>query len=493
MSNTNIITDDQKYNRAKFWQIFLFSFNNLSTNFPYIILSMYLLMYAQSYLLLSAVVVGWIMTTMRLFDGITDPLIGMLIDRTDTKFGKFRPWIVVGNIIINVTFIVMFTMINPEWSDITKLLLFVIFYVIHVLGYSMQTASTKGGGTIITSDPSQRPLLAMCYAIFGSLFIMVFMAYIPILAQKYPDNMLDPGFWNSLTIIVVICSLVCMLLAVIGIWKKDVPENYRGFKVEKARVRDFFTIIKHNRAIAMLVVAASTDKLAFSMTGTVQIYLFANILLNQNLQSIVSVISIPLLFIFVLIGTYIGKKIAQKTAFVVSTWACLLLSVAAIFFFPEAGASISSAGVIVFLILFLLRNGVNAIPGNFVITMISDCADYEMYLTGRAVPGMMGTLFSFIDKLVSSLNGLIIAGMFALFGLQNTVIEPLVSADQYRGLSAIVLVGLFVLPILGYVASIISMKFYPLDKDKVEEVKNTIALYKEKEADPRSQETNFEG
>ncbi len=71
---------DNKFNRATKMQLFLFSFNNLSTNFPYIILSSYLLFYAQSYLLLSAVVVGWIMTGMRLFDGFTDPIIGWLID-----------------------------------------------------------------------------------------------------------------------------------------------------------------------------------------------------------------------------------------------------------------------------------------------------------------------------------------------------------------------------------------------------------------------------
>ncbi|MFV0255677.1 MAG: MFS transporter, partial [Erysipelotrichaceae bacterium] len=234
-----LLTDGEKYNRAKFWQLFLFSFNNLSTNFPYIILSMYLLVYGQSYLLLSAVVVGWVMTSMRLFDGITDPIIGMLIDRTDTKFGKFRPWMVIGNIIINVTFIIMFTMINPAWSNVTKLLVFVIFYIFHIIGYSMQTASTKGGGTIITSDPNQRPTLAMCYAIFGTIFMMLYMAYIPILAQKFPDNMLDPGFWDAIVKLVVAASVFSMILAVIGIWKKDVPENYRGFSTEKVKIRDF--------------------------------------------------------------------------------------------------------------------------------------------------------------------------------------------------------------------------------------------------------------
>ena len=124
----NSVTENDRYNRATKMQLFLFSFNNLSTNLPFMIVTGYMLFYAQSYLMLSAVIVGWIITGMRLFDGFTDPLIGFLIDRTDSKFGKFRPWIFIGNIIINITFIVMFSMINTDWSVPVKLFVFILFY-----------------------------------------------------------------------------------------------------------------------------------------------------------------------------------------------------------------------------------------------------------------------------------------------------------------------------------------------------------------------------
>ena len=51
---------------------------------------------------LMVTVVGFILTAMRIFDGITDPIVGFLIDKTDGKFGKFRPFIVIGNIILGV-------------------------------------------------------------------------------------------------------------------------------------------------------------------------------------------------------------------------------------------------------------------------------------------------------------------------------------------------------------------------------------------------------
>lgn len=489
MSKENIIADENKYNRASKMQLFLFSFNNLSTNFPYMILSSYLLFYAQSYLMLSAVIVGWIMTGMRLFDGITDPIVGWLIDNTDTKFGKFRPWMVIGNIIINITFVVMFTMVNPEWSAATKLFVFLLFYVFHIIGYSMQTASTKGGGTVITSDPQQRPVLAFYYGAVGMVVLIGFMSFIPAYASTFPDNMLDPSFWASLTAITVGLSFFTMILAVIGIWKKDVKENYQGFSVDKIAIKDFFGILRNNRAISMLVIAAATDKLAFSLTGAVQVYFYANVLMNQGLQALMGLISLPLIILFTLVGTRIGQKVTQKQAFLIMTWVSLVLSVIGIIFFPEPGAAIGSFSVIIFLIALALRSGTGSVTGTFVTTMISDCADYETYLSGRAVPGMMGTLFSFVDKMVSSLNGLVVAGMFALFGLANTQIVPLESAANYQGLEAITLVGLMIFPLLGYIASVIAMKYYPLDQEKMIEVKETIALYKENSQDPRLKET----
>lgn len=489
MSENIKLNDDQKYNRASKLQLFLFSFNNLSTNFPYIVLSSYLLYYAQSYLMLSAVLVGWIITGMRLFDGITDPIIGMLIDRTDTKFGKFRPWMVVGNIIINVTFWIMFVTVDPEWSNSMKILVFLGFYIVHIIGYSMQTASTKGGGTIITSDPSQRPILAFYYGAVGMVIMVAFMSYIPVAAGKFELNMLDPMFWRHIAVIAVICSFLSMILAVIGIWKKDVPENYRGFSSEKVRIRDFVGIIRGNRAIAMLVVAGAVDKLAFSLTGAVEIYMYSNILLNQDLAGFVGLISLPVIILFTIFGTKVGQKFSQKQSFVITSWMCVILSFFCWIFWPEAGAQLTGISSVLFISCYVLRKGAIAVPGTFITTMISDCADYEMYLSGKAVPGIMGTLFSFVDKVVSSLNGVVIAGMFALFGLQNTVIEPLIPATDYSGLTAIIIVGVVIFPIVGYLASLLAMKYYPLDGEKMSEVRETIALYKENAVDPRHIQT----
>lgn len=88
-----------KYNRAKTWQIALFALNMMSTN-TYLFFMSYVSYYANGLLGMSVVFVSTLATSMRIFDGFTDPIIGWFIDHTKGRFGKFRPFLVVGNLLL---------------------------------------------------------------------------------------------------------------------------------------------------------------------------------------------------------------------------------------------------------------------------------------------------------------------------------------------------------------------------------------------------------
>lgn len=88
-----------EYNQSKPYKIAMFVLNNSATNLPLFLFGYYMY-YTQNILGLSGVIVGMIATSMRIFDGITDPIIGFFLDKTDGKFGKFRPFMLIGNLII---------------------------------------------------------------------------------------------------------------------------------------------------------------------------------------------------------------------------------------------------------------------------------------------------------------------------------------------------------------------------------------------------------
>ena len=95
-------------NRAKPYQLVLFPMNNGATNVYYILTMNFIAYYANGVLGLALMFATTMVTVMRLFDAVTDPIIGALIDRTNSKFGKFRPYMVIGNVIMIVSSILLY-------------------------------------------------------------------------------------------------------------------------------------------------------------------------------------------------------------------------------------------------------------------------------------------------------------------------------------------------------------------------------------------------
>ena len=129
-----------------------------------------------------------------------------------------------------------------------------------------------------------------------------------------------------------------------------------------------------------------------------------------------------------------------------------------------------AAGVlsILFLILFSLGRSVSVLTPSIVIPMIADVSDYETYESGRYIPGMIAALFSFVDKLVSSTAPFVVGALVALIGFGDEF--PTVTDELTTGILWVGLMTALGFPILGWIISIIAMRFYPLTKEKMAEI-----------------------
>ena len=160
--------------KTRNWQIALFALNGISSNTALFMMNYYMF-YTQNILGLSAVVVGMIATLMRIFDGVTDPPIGVLIDKTDTRFGRFRPYMGMGCLIVVVAIVALFhapTSLSIKGGYIYT----TIIYAVYIIGYTFQTTCTRAAQTILTKDPKQRPLFAVFNggfnAVLGAIFLL---------------------------------------------------------------------------------------------------------------------------------------------------------------------------------------------------------------------------------------------------------------------------------------------------------------------------------
>lgn len=474
--------------RAKVWEIGLYAMNNLSTNL-YMMMFMYVTYFLTGFVGVTVVFAGTITTVMRVWDGVTDPFIGYIVDKTNGKFGKNRPFILIGNIILMVTSFVIFKF-TPILPAAVRLPFFIVMYMLYIIGYTCQCVITKSAQTCLTNDPAQRPVFTMFDTIFcAGLFAVIPILITNVLLPKYGGNaaFANPDFYVGLWLFIAPISLVLAILAIIGLWRKDRVEYYGTGTAQRITFKDYWDVLKNNRAIQMLVISASSDKLSATMKSNsiVYIMLFGIICGDYALYGEVSAfITIPNIIISLLLLQFVARRMGQKAAMLVGTWGGIisaLLTLALFVFGDPTTLSFSSINVftVLFVILFVAMSGFGQMAGGIVIPMTADCADYEVYRSGKYVPGLMGTLFSFVDKLISSLSGMFVSLMIAAIGFKT--VQPTPDTPYSTGIFWVTMACFLGAPIVGWICNLVAMKFYPLTKEKMAEIQEKIVEIKRKE------------
>jgi Na+/melibiose symporter-like transporter len=475
--------NNQQYNKAKLWEIGFFALNNTATNLYMFILA-FVSYYAAGVAGIAVVVVSTILMSMRIWDGVTDPIIGFLVDKTEGKFGKFRPYMVIGNIILAATILVLYnvTHLLPESF---RLLFFIAIYAIHIIGYTCQTSVTKAAQTVLTNDPKQRPLFAIFDGIYNTLLFTGGQVYVAsYLIKKHGD--FNMGLFTELNTVAIILAGVFTVLAVIGISSKDKKE-YFGLAEDtvKTKFSDFWPLLKGNKALLKLIFAVTVDKLAFSLLrhSVVMVMLFGILIGDYALSGTVSMITIVPTLLITFWAVAKARKTGMKKAFLFSTWIALGSFAALIAMFTlidGSSISMSNMGIatILFLVLYTMAMGFGGVPSTLVNPMIADVSDYETDKSGRYVPGMIGTLFSFIDKLITSLAPAIVGFAVALIGFKDAF--PTVTDTLTPELKLVTIILAFVIPAAALVISGLTMSRYELDDKKMAEIQESIAAKKSK-------------
>ncbi len=496
-------------NRAKMYQLVLFPMNNGATNVYFVLILSYIATFGNRVLGLGVMFASIMVTGMRLFDAITDPLIGALMDRTNGKFGKFRPFMVIGNLIMAVSVIVLYcvTPMIPDTMEWAKYAAFVGLYAVWVIGYTFQTSVTRSAQPVLTDDPKQRPM----FTIFNVVASMLGMGLMQVLAPVLASNTGGYGtasFFAIFAPVGVAVSILLTILAIIGIWEKD-NEKYFGIgggKQEKVKVSEYVAIIKANKPLQRLMIAGGGCKLALGIAGntTVLCMLYGCMMNNYDglyLPCMVLgyVFSVPFLLLTMKTSQKQGQK-ASLVKFVRFALICYVGVLAVLLLWQQGNPSLNLSIIgenglsinlytIAFIIFFGLGYGAYYSTADMPIPMVADCADYETYRSGKFIPGIMGTLFSLVDKLVSSLATTVVAIALSFIGIadlpdQNTPYAP--------GMNWVVIALFCIVPMVAWALTLWAMKGYDLTGERMKEIQAVNAKRKEAVAKGMSLEEAME-
>ena len=470
----------EKYHTAKWWQILLFSLNNASTNL-YLFAFGFVTYYSNGIVGLAMIFISQLLGFVRIFDGVIDPLIGVFIDKTESRFGKYRPLIILGNVITIISFLILFsTHLLPESF---QLIVLVVSLLVHKIGYSLQASVTKAGQTVLTNDPKQRPLFNISDGIFT---IFVFTG-----GQIYVSNFLEPKhggftleFFAEFVMIVIVVSAILAILASIGIAAKDRKEFFGlGENTTETRMKDYWPIIKGNRPLQSLSLAAAFVKFVVQIMSdqVTMIVLFGILLGNYALSGQFQAMTIVPDLLITFGAVALARKKGLRGAYI------MYLQIAAVAFvglgfmvYTIQPGDIDFGNLtikaIAFMVLYAVARGFSRSPSSLVLTMGADVSDYETSRSGRYVAGVIGTIFSLTDSLASSFAPMVIGWVLAGIGYSDYPTRDTVLSSDLRMAALIIVV---ILPFLGMILALITMKFYKLDSKAMEQVQARISEMKD--------------
>lgn len=435
------------------WRVLMFPLGSASSNVYLSFNMLFFMVFCTEALGLNPAVTGVILTVVRMIDGAIDPFIGNIIDRTETKFGKFRPFIVLGTFIMILSVIMMYQ-VSFSIPQVGRLPWMVVWDTIFVIGYSFVTTVNKSVLSIVTRNPKQRPISGIAGGTYSTLLRAFIGAFIATAIQN-KGGFQSSEAWRNGSWIAIALNVFLVLLAMIPIWSRDTPEYYRGAtldtETEKPKIKDSIGVIKMNKPLRMLMVSSSMNKLSEGIATAATMYFYIYAYQNIDMQAVVSGATAPVGLIGAFVVGIIAARVGSKNAYIIGTVGNIIVAAILLIWRP-----FSPSLVTFFIVLMILDTLFKRFNAQNVDPMIADVIDYHQYKTGKYTPGAIASSFSFIEQFFSSFSASITGFAIGLAGYKA-------GAEPTAVLYWTVLGLYFAAPILGDIISLWALKNYEID------------------------------
>ncbi len=383
----------------------------------------------------------------KFFDALNDPIMGIIADRTNTRWGKYRPYLIWFGIPIAVAFVLMFS--TPAIEGNLKLLyaygthfMVLIFYTIIMIPYN----SLIG---VVSSNPKERTSL--------SSFKLVFAYGATMLVQYMGVNMVDKlGGGNDALgykyTMMIIAALSVVALFVVFITTR---ERVKPISSERNKIRQDFADLGKNKPWWILVGVSLMTLIYIVVRSGAIMYYFEYFVGSKKLAAAFMVSGTIAVAIGVLPTTYLSQKFGKIRLFILANIVIILTSIGFFFARPENIVLIFALQII-----FSLASG----PGiPLIFSMLADAADYSEWKTGRRATALVYSTSTFAQKMGVAFGGAIAMWVLAGFGYEAKMVQ---SAESLFGIRLV----LSWIPAGIALIGTVLLFFYDLDHKKLETI-----------------------
>ena len=394
-------------------------------------------------------VMGTLFLVVRVLDAITDPIMGAIADQTKSRWGRFRPWLLIICVPFAVSCVLVYS--TPNFEQTGKIVYAVVAYIFMTLMYTAINIPYCSLGAAITADPQENlSLQSWRFAVAPIGGAMGTALILPLADLIAPGDRASGMQWamGIFGVIGCIMFLICFMTT---------RERITPVKEENLNILRDVRILMKNDQWCVLSVYNLAMLCGVVVRGGLLVY-FVQYILHQG-SSVISIFMLATTIAAVigsLMAKYIGSWMCKIRA---SVWVNVLSALFGLLFLVLPTEYWMPA-FIVHVVLNILQ-GINA-PLQW--SMITDANNYGEWKTQRRITGMNVAANIFIIKLGVAIGGALTGWGLAFYGYQAGVEQQ--SAEAVRG----VLILFTVLPAIFYLITAISIRYYRLTEDRMNHI-----------------------
>lgn len=420
---------------------------DLGGNLYFTIMAFWLMNFLTDTVGLAAGLAGIAILIGKIWDAVTDPVVGYLSDNTQTRWGRRRPYILFGSVPLFLAMIFMFT--NPGLEGQTALFIWAIAaFCLLGLAYTVVNIPYSSLTPELTQDFHERTSLngfRFGFAIFGTLLGAG--AVLPFI-QLFPERSTGFSFMG------IIFGAVMMITALITFFSVKEPEVKR----EKATERFFATYLRvfKNKPYVLILLTFTMNMIAVNVFSGILIYYFKYIYNDEPMTTFALLVLLVTAMIFIPVSVLIAKKLGKKTVYAsglaIISLACILL-----FFFGHRVGMPFAFAMMVF--------GGIGLATTYVIpwSIVPDTIEYDYSKTGTRKEGAYYGIWTFVSKIG---NGLAIGISGGILSLTGYIAEaPQTDLAQF-GIRLIA----GPIPAVIFLAGAAIILFYPITEERYKEI-----------------------
>lgn len=437
---------EEKTTFGKIIERFSYGCGDYGCNIIYTAMSTFLLFYYTDYAGVNALAVGTIMMLSRVFDGISDIIMGIIVDRTKSRFGKARPWLLRMCIPFALSGVLLFS-VPAGWTSTAKLVyVFITYNLTSTVIYTAINVPYSSLNALMTQDPYERSVLSIfrnLLATAGTLTIN--MVTLP-LVEFFGDN---AAAWTKTFCVLGLLAVAAFLINFFGTRERVKASGIDG-TTQDVPIKEGILALFKNKYWIMMTCVLALFFLNYSVNGGTTVFYAKDILGDRDLVStingIFNIVQIAGMFFIAMLVKKLGKRNVFAIGLVLNTIGMLLLN-----FFGST--------MIMIVISSIIRGIGNACGGATMWAMVSDTIDYGEWKTGYRTEGLVNSACSFGYKIGNGVGSALLGLILDIGGYVGEAAVQTASA-----LTSIRICFVWI-PVAVYVICLIIMMFWHLDKE----------------------------